>query len=196
MGLDVSLVQFTNVDTEAILKFSQASSEPGAGVKLKTIARALGLPESIIGAYYYGGTKISYPSKKHGAWPQVGDWSSFASTRELIEHFTGKDFYFIFPEAEGNPEYLRPDWAASRKRLVDILEQLQKLTLPSIEGFRAQFITPNVPQNYLEKVPPSKLATTTQLVDSYVAQVEVMIETLDYVLNHERPHEFLLRWSA
>src|ERR1051325_2543083 len=104
MGLDVTLCQFENLDTEAILEFSRFSSEPlafkkDAGDKLKAKARELGLPESILGQPHSGGMQISFPSKKYPEWPPVGDWSSFGTTRELIEHFTGKDIYFILPEA-------------------------------------------------------------------------------------------------
>ena len=201
MGLDVTLCQFRNLDTEAILKFSRFSSEPwalraGASDRLKAGARDLGLPESIICEPYFGGERISFPSKKYPKWPPVGDWSSFGTTRELIEHFTGKNFYFIFPEAECDPAYLRPDWSASRKRLVDILDVIQKLHPRQMESFVGVFIKPNIPPYLLEKVKPTDYATPRQLVAGEVAEIEVMIETLDYVLDHEHPHQFLLRWSV
>jgi hypothetical protein len=195
MGLDVDLIQFTDLDTEAILKFARASREPGA-LNCKAIARALGLPENIVGSNFYSGTQISYASEKHGAWPLVGEWTSFRSTRELIEFFTGKDFYFVFPEAIGDPEYLRPNWAASRKKLHDILEQIRHLKPAQMEHYRQQFILPEIPPQYLEKVPSSMQATSAQLLGNHIAQIEVIIETLDHVLNHKKPHEFLLRWSA
>jgi hypothetical protein len=117
-------------------------------------------------------------------------------TRELMEHFTGKDLYFVFPEAEGNPAYFRPDWSASRRRLAAILEALQKLNPAQIEDYHAQFVMPHVPQFLLEKLEPTQLASAAEVVAGELAQIEVMIETLDYVLNHDRPQEFLLRWSV
>src|SRR5579862_3975360 len=172
MGLDVDLIQFTDLETEAILKFARASREPGA-LNCKAIARALGLPEKIVGSYFYSGTKISYASEKHGPWPLVGEWTSFRSTRELIEFFTGKNFYFIFPEARGDPEYLRPNWAASRKKLHDILEQIRQLEPAQMECYHRQFILPEIPPQYLEKVPPAMRATSAQLLETYIAQIEV-----------------------
>jgi hypothetical protein len=200
MGLDVILCRFRNLDTEAILKFSRLSSESwafevGAGAKLKAGARELGLPESIISEPYFGGERISFPSRKHPELP-VGDWSSFRSTRELIEHFTGKNFLFVFPEAEGSPAYIRPVWSASRKRLAEILEEVQKLNFRQIESFIAVFVKPHIPPYLLERARPADCATTMELFAGYAAQIEVMIETLDYVLNDEHPQEFLLSWSG
>lgn len=200
MGLDVTLCQFRSLDVEAILSFSQFSSEPwafepGAGVRLKAGARERGLPESIITEPYFGGERISFPSKKHPTWPPVGDWSSFGTTREFIEFFTSKDFYFVFPEAKGDPAYLKPDWLASKQRLVEILDELSELRPAQIELFFERFVKPNIPPYLLEKVPPAQRATASELFSGHIAQIEVMIETLDYVLNHKRPQEFLLRWS-
>jgi hypothetical protein len=201
MGLDVTLCQFRNLDTEAILKFSRFSSEPwafevGAGVKLKAGARDLGLPESIICEPYFGGERISFPSEKHPKWPLVGDWSSFGTTRELIRQFTGKDLYFVFPEAEGDPAYFRPDWSASKERLTDILNVIQGLHPRQMESFVDVFVKPNIPSYLLERVKSTDCATPAELWAGDVAQIEVMIETLDYVLNHEHPRQFLLRWSV
>jgi hypothetical protein len=201
MGLDVTLCHFRNLDTEAILKFSRFSSEPwafevGAGVKLKAGARDLGLPESIISEPYFGGERVSFPSKKYPKWPPVGDWSSFSTTLELIEHFTGKDLYFVFPEAEGNPPWLRPDWPTSREKLVGLLEVVGGLHPRQIESFISVFVKPNVPSYLVDRVKPGDCVTSTDWFAGHIAQIEVMIETLDFVLNHERPQEFLLRWSV
>src|SRR5580765_6364753 len=103
MGLDVTLCQFKSLDTEAILELSRFSGEPlaykaGAGEKLKARARELALPEGILAHSCFGGTQISFPSTKHPEGQTVGDWSSFASARELTHYFTGKDIYFVYPE--------------------------------------------------------------------------------------------------
>jgi len=206
MGLDVTLVQFEDLDTEAILEFSRFAYAPcafaaSASSDLKARARELGLPENIIGKSYLGGTKISFPSKKYPQWPLVGDWSSFSTTRELMEHFTGKDIFFVLPEARdvcGGLGFFRPDWSASKLRLVEILEEVQLLGPAQIEDFHAKFSKPYVPQDLLEKVKklnPTMIATPSEIFAGKVAQIGVMIETLDFVLSSENPKEFLLYWS-
>jgi len=200
MGLDVTLCRFRDLDTEAILKFSAASRQPwsfeaGAGARLKARAHELGLPESILPAPYLGGTPVTFPSKKHPNW-QVGEWASFGITRELIAHFTGKSIYFVFPEAEGDPSFLRPDWVSSKERLVDILQEVQILNSDQIEYFHALFLRPHVPAHLLARVKPEQLATPSEIFARQMEQIDVMIETLEYVLNHDSPREFLLRWSA
>lgn len=200
MGLDVNLCLFRNLDTEAILKLARCSSEPwafevGAALKLKAIARDLGLPESIICEPYFGGEQVSFSSKKYPKWPRVGDWSSFSTTRQLIEHFTGKNLYFFFPEAEGDPTFFRPNWSESKKRLAATLEVIQGLHPRHMESFVGIFFEPNIPPYLLERVNPKDCASASELLAGDVAQIEVMIETIDYVLNHEYPRQFLLRWS-
>ena len=209
MGLDVYLYQFKDVDTDAILELSRLVEEPCNNKefekwkankaerrqKLSFRAKELGFPEKRFSQPGFGGIQISFPSAKHPKWP-VGQWYSLSSVRELMEFFTEKNIYFVFPEAEGDPWFLRPDWAASRKKLVDILRELEGVTPAHFQDYRAQFAKPNLPWDLLEKVKPEHLATPSQMLAGDLAQIEVMIETLDHVLNHERPHEFLLRWSA
>ena len=78
MGLDVNLIQFKDVDTDAIMEFARFAYEPDAGQSQRMSARdktrELGLPESIIGSPFFGGMKISYPSKKHPESMPVGEW--------------------------------------------------------------------------------------------------------------------------
>ena len=206
MGLDVKLCQFRTVDPEAILQLSRFAAEPwafepGAGEKLKAKARELGLPEGILAQSYFAGTGVSFPSNKHPEGPPVGDWSSFSGTHELMEHFTGKDFYFVFPEAKGidGNGFFRPDWMAARAKLVGILQALRTVKSAEIEDYHARFVTPEIPQSVLEDVKrlnPAQLATPSQVYARELAQIEVMIETLDFVLSSENPGRFLLYWSA
>jgi len=217
MGLDVYLYQFKNLNTDAILELSRFSEEPWAFIDgkqseaefqtaqerlkieypAKMIAKAfeLGFSEEIAIDPNFGGEKISFPSKQHSKF-SVGGWCSFSTTRELIEYFTGKNFYFVFPEAENNTTFLRPDWAASKKRLVNILNNLKKLKPKQIENFHGEFVMPNVPQWLLEKMQPTRLATAAEIFANALVQIEVMIETLDFVLDSDNPKEFLLHWSA
>jgi len=207
MGLDVNLCRFGTLDTEAILELSRFAGEPwafeaGADRKLKAKARELGLPEGILAQSYFGGTGVSLPSRKHPEGPPVGDWSSFGGTRELMKCFTGKDIYFVFPEAEAigaGHGFFRPDWMAARTKLIGILQALRTVKPAEIEDYHAQFVTPQVPQDLLEQVKrlnPAQIATPSQVFGGGLAQIEVMIETLDVVLNSENPGEFLLYWSA
>jgi hypothetical protein len=207
MGLDVALCQFKTLDSEAILAFSRFAGEPwafepGAGEKLKARARELGLPETILPQSYFGGTKVCFPSRKHPEGPPVGDWSSFGGTRELMERFTGKGIYFVFPEAEtigAGHGFFRPDWMAARAKLDGILQALRTVKSPEVEDYHARFVTPEVPQDLLEKVKrlnPAQIASPSHVFAAKLAQIEVMIETLDFVLNCENPTEFLLYWSA
>lgn len=200
MGLDVTLCQFSDLDAEAILEFARFAYDPSvlkpnSGVNLKAKARELGLPESILPMPYFGGERISFPSKKYPEWPPVGDWSSFRMTREIMEHFTGRNIYFVFPEAVGDPPLFRPDWTKSRRRLAEILEELQHVTPAQMEDYHAQFVLAEIAP-LIERWKSVPRATAAQIFTRQLAQIEVMIETLDYVINHERPREFLLRWSA
>jgi len=206
MGLDVNLCRFKTLDTEAILELSRFAGEPwafeaGAGKKLTAKARELGLPEGILSKSYFGGTGVSLPSRKHPEGPPVGDWSSFGGARELMERFTGKDLYFVFPEAKGinGHGFFRPDWMAARAKLVGILQALRTVNSTDIEDYHARFVIPEVPQDLLAQVKrlnPAQIATPSQVFAGKLAQIEVMIETLDFVLNSENPREFLLYWSG
>jgi len=207
MGLDVTLCQFKILDTEAILELSRFAGEPwafeaGAGKKLKAKACELGLPEGILAQSYFGGTGVSFPSRKYPEGPPVGDWSSFRGTRELMERFTGKGIYFVFPEAEAigaGHGFFRPDWTGARTRLVGILQALRTVKSAEIEDYHERFVKLEVPQDLLEKVRslnPAQIASPSQVFAGKLAQIEVMIETLDFVLNSENPTEFLLYWSA
>jgi len=207
MGLDVTLCQFKTLDTEAILELSRFAGEPwafepGAGEKLKAKARGLGLPEGILPQSYFGGTHVSFPSSKYPEGPPVGEWSSFGGTRELMERFTGKDIYFVFPEAEAigaGHGFFRPDWMAARAKLAGILQTLRTVKPTEIEDYHARFVIPQVPQDLLERVRrlnPAQIASPPQVFARNLAQIEVMIETLDFVLDRENPREFLLFWSA
>lgn len=207
MGLDVNLCRFETLDTEAILELSRSASEPwafeaGAGKKLRAKARELNLSEGILAQSYFGGTGVSLPSRNHPEGPPVGDWSSFGGTRELMERFTGKDIYFVFPEAEtigAGHGFFRPDWMAARTRLIEILQALRAVESAEIEDYHAQFVAPQIPQDLLAQVKrlnPPQIATPAQVFARELAQIEVMIETLDFVLSSENPREFLLYWSA
>jgi hypothetical protein len=173
MGLDITLYQFSAADVEAILGLARRADEaraPGK-VDIKAEARKLGLPETIIAESGFGGTRISLPSKKDCEW-LVGDWHSFGQIRALLRHFFGKDLYFIFPEAKGIYGLFRPDWQEAKNRLVNILQELKEIS----------------PSTWQEVYPfdTSKRG---------LKQLEVMIETLDFVLNSDNPREFLLYWS-
>lgn len=206
MGLDVTLCQFKTLDTEAILELSRFSSEPwafeaGAGEKLKAKARELGLPEGILARSYFGATEVVFPSKQHPEGPPLGEWSCFGGTRELIEYFTRKEFYFGFPEAEGvrGHGFFRPDWTAARAKLTEILQALRTVKSAEIEDYHARFVEPQVPRDLLEKVKSlnsAQIARPSEVFAGRLAQIEVMIETLDFVLTCENPKEFLLYWSA
>jgi hypothetical protein len=174
MGLDVYLYQFKDVDVDAILKLAQFSEDPATSKTPGAIAakaRELGFSEKIISEPGFGGTQISYPSKTHPEWP-VGEWYSFGRIRAILRHFYGKDIYFIFPEAKDLHGLFRPDWEKAKNRLVDIFQELKDISPPTWQEVYP-FETP----------------------DSATKQLEVMIETLDFVLNSGNPKEFLLFWS-
>lgn len=200
MGLDVYLYQFKDVDTDAILKLWKHSGEPwvydGCGKwkakppperenfpsdrdwaeyreKSRTKAKQMGIQEKAINEGCFGGEKISFPSKQHPEWP-VGEWYSFSTVRGIIKHFTGHDIYFIFPEAKDVYGFFRPDWAAARLRLAQVRDELKKVKTLQLESY-----TPGLRESF----------------DGYLAQLEVIIETLDFVLNSGNPREFLLYWS-
>ena len=79
---------------------------------------------------------------------------------------------------------------------MDILQEVQLLNSDQIEYFHARFLRPHVPAHLLARVKPEQLATPSEIFAREMAQIDVMIETLEYVLNHDSPREFLLRWSA
>ena len=220
MGLDVYLYQFKNRDMDATLKLWQFSEEPWAfeaferwhalpqserGVfpsekdkaesrkKMTAKAQELGLSEEVAMDPNLGGTKISFPSKQHPQWP-VGEWYSFSTVRELIAYATGKDFYFVMPEARNIHGFFRPDWMTARKRLANILGRIKELNQTQIEDFHSRFVMPDV-QELLKKMKPAQLASASEIFARLVAQIEVMIETLDFVLNSGNSKEFLFYWS-
>ena len=189
MSIDVQLYRFEGVDTDAILKLWQYSEEPWAHEafenwkaspqsergnypsakdradsceKLAGKARELGLPEQIVEASVFGGKQISFPSTRQPAWP-VGEWYSFSTVRELMEYFTGKNFYFVLPEAEGIHGLFRPNWAAARKRLAGILDELKNLTRDLIDDFHQRFVMAHISPVFLEKLKSLPMATSAEI---------------------------------
>ncbi len=175
MGLDVNLYQFSEAKVEAILTLACLAdgARTPRKVDIKAEARKLGLPETIVAEPGFGGRRISFPSAKHPEWP-VGEWYSFGQIRAMLRSFFGKDLYFIFPEAKDIHGLFRPDWQEAKKRLVEILQELKDIS----------------PATWNEVYP-----FDTQDRGLKLKQLEVMIETLDFVLNSDNPREFLLFWS-
>jgi hypothetical protein len=200
MGLDVYLYQFKGLDTDAILRIWRFSEEPWAFEAFKkwnslsqsergtfpsekdkmesreiliAEARELGLPEWIVGQESFGGVNISFSSKQHPQW-MVGDWYSLSTTRAIMERFTGKELYYVFPEARDGSRLFRPNWLDAKKRLTELLEALKKLESPQLDDF---------------------MAGLSESLNHHLSQVEVMIETVDFVLNSDNSDEFLLLWS-
>jgi hypothetical protein len=88
---------------------------------------------------------------------------------------------------------------AARAKLAGILQALRNVRSTEIEDYHARFVIPQVPQDLLEKVRrlnPAQIASPRQVFAREQAQIEVMIETLDFVRSCENPREFLLFWSA
>jgi hypothetical protein len=201
MGLDVYLIQYKDVDADAILKFLWFSGESWAfkagrrwntlpksergsfpsekdkaecREKLTAKARELGLPEKIVtDGYPYSGTQISFSSKQHPEW-LVGDWYNLGITRAIMKNFTGKELDFVFPEVNNEPRYFRPDWSTAKIRLIEMLQELKKLKPAQLENFQSGL---------------------SKSFDYHLNQIEVMIETLDFVLNSGNPKQFILLWS-
>ena len=180
MGLDVYLYQFRNVDTDSILKLSSFSDKLGscenvskAKAKLKAKARQLGLPEEIAIDPCCGGAKVSVISKRFSSW-DIGTWAGLDVILAITSHFLSKDVYFIFPEAEGDPQFFRPDWCAAKVRLSEILQELKKLKPAQLESF--------IPSYW-------------ELFENDLKEIEIVIETIDYVLSQSDSKQFLLCWS-
>jgi len=173
MGLDINLYQFKKKQVEAILKLACLADPARMSdqVNIRAEARKLGLPETIVTEPGFGGKRISFPSAKHPEW-LVGEWHSFGNVRAILRNFFGKDLYFLFPEAKGIYGLFRPDWLEAKNRLMEILQELNEIS----------------PSTWQEVYP---YATR----DNAVKKLEVMIETLDFVLNSGNPREFLLYWS-
>jgi len=173
MGLDIDLYQFKKKQVEAILKlaFLADPARMSDQVNIKAEARKLGFPEAIVTERGFGGTRVSFPSEKHPEW-LVGEWHSFGNVRAILRNFFGKDLYFLFPEAKGIHGLFRPDWQQTANRLGEILHEVKQISLPTW---------------------PEVYPYATR--DNAVKQLEVMIETLDFVLNSDNPREFLLYWS-
>jgi len=201
MGLDIYLYQFRNVDTDAILKLWEFSEEPWAfegfkrwsalpeserGIfpsekekaegreKLMAKARELGLPERVAAEQSFGGVNISFPSKLHPRW-MVGDWYSLSTTRAIMQEFTSKDLYYVFPEAKTGSRLFKPNWSQAKERLTEILKVLRRASPEQLERFIA--------------------GLSDSFADYHLSQIEVMIETMDFVLNSDNPNEFFLLWS-
>ena len=199
MGLDVYLYQFKDVDPDAILELARfeedlhneefrkwkAGPESERGQYLTEKDRSetrekvlqkthdFGLPESVVRTCQYGGTKVSFPSK-HPDYP-IGEWVCIWTIRNLMQHATGKDIYFVFPEALGDPHWLQPDWAASKQRFSDIVDQIKSMK----------------PEEISRVIPDYSTG-----LDVRINQMEAMMETLDFVLAQENPKQFLFYWSS
>ena len=206
MGLDVHLYQFKDIDTDVILELSRLAEEPynneefqkwkamppsergesfpsqqrkAEGYrKLLARAREVEFPETRFAQPGFGGTGIRFPSPHHPEWA-VGDWHSFSSIRIMMQHFIGKDLYFIFPGAKSDDGsdihgLFRPDWRGAREQLTEIIERLK----------------------HVESRERERVLGSVEWFHSGLNQLEVMVETLDFVLSSNNPREFLLFWSS
>jgi hypothetical protein len=148
MGLDVYLYQFSEVDAGAILNLSDYYDELcGTGsnqpewkqieIKLQQRASELSLPIKNIDNLCDEGVEIHLPSQKHpdGSFA-VGEWESGLDfLNEMLRRFIHRDFYYLFPEAEGDPALLRPNWIRSRVRTIEILDEFKKLNPAILKEF-------------------------------------------------------------
>jgi hypothetical protein len=92
-----------------------------------------------------------------------------------MRHFVGKELFYIFPEAQGEPRYFKPNWAEAKERATEVLRELTKLEPAEFDEF-----CPGLSQS----------------IDQHLNQIEVMVETIDFVLNSDNPKEFLILWSG
>ena len=88
--------------------------------------------------------------------------------------FINRDIYYVIPEAKGDPQFIRPDWSAAKKRMIELLDEFQKLDLKCL----AEFGDPE------------------REFKDHIENIMVIIETFDFVLLQTNPKQFLLYWSA
>jgi hypothetical protein len=148
-----------------------------ARMEMKAKACELGLPESIVGAYHFGGTEVSFPSKRFpDSRTVIGEWTG-AYTYYIDDEnsqLTGRDLYYVFPEALGDPHFIKPDWAAAKSRMLEILTEFHNLDVKKMETI-----------DYKKE----KFRCLAE-------RMEIIIETIDYVMAQKNPDRFLLCWSA
>jgi hypothetical protein len=168
-------------------------------------------PKKMVTDVFWASEEIRKISRRHpNQGMKLGDWHDFGYLNGVIGEATGKEFYFVFPEAEGDPEIVIPSWHGARTRLLWLREEFSRIdpTEPPLDdasetgiseiaafehvtGISAQSMSNNKPRL---KGNLSDFARKRHA--EQVRSLDLMIETIDPILDQPAISEFLLNWSA
>ena len=147
-----------------------------ASASLEPISASLGFHANAhehLGSF---GEQIAFPCQEiPDSTFHIGEWDGFSDVLGILNSvFNEKLEYEFFPEAVGDPSWIKPEWAACHERIEARLNQIIALETQS-------------------------LAPPLAFEDDFRECVEcllVMSKTIEYVLKSSTPEEFLLYWSA
>lgn len=202
IGLDVYLYRFPGMNAQAIVRLARALEEIGDAVvrdrealgwregmpwpspeiraHLKAlaepIAKALGSPGWQYETIHSVGHQVNLPSSRHPDSPlRIGDWEAgFSGIWDALTAATGRRVEIAFPDAHEG--WYRPNWRYARAGLLDLLSQVQHIGVAGLVEPWGEF--------------------ASEQYGHSIEALEVMIQTIDYVLAQPNPDEFLLDWSA
>ncbi len=155
-----------------------------AALRLAPICRSLGLPEDAHETWESRGQPVELVwSPVANARFDLGTWD-FGHEIGLISHvFSCRIEYRCFPEAMGDPRWIKPDWRLSYDEIFKVLQDFRAAGLDH-PRFRELFSVDG-DEDWAEEV-----------FGDCEACLFVMAETMQYVLDRPNPREFLLNWSA
>jgi hypothetical protein len=171
----------------------------------------IGLPSDIDKQIQQNEQQVELPSVKYPQEYRIGYWGSGyggGGIDTILKTTIGSGLYDAFPEAKGKGTYLKPDWDRSLQILQDMLSKFQSKGFEDQNFLYVTGFSIELGLNFVSTLTPSspeKQALLTELEDcftpqsqfnDYVKELEVMIETVEYVLVQSDREQYVLCWCA
>ncbi len=171
----------------------------------------IGLPSDIDRRIHQNEQQIELPSVKYPQEYRIGYWHSGYSgggIDTVLKTVIGNDLYDAFPEAKGKGTYLKPDWDRSLQILQNMLIRFQQQGFEDPNFIDITGSSIELGKNFLATLTssnPERQTLLTELEDcftpqsqfnDYVKELEVIIETVEYVLAQSDREQYVLCWCA
>lgn len=175
------------------------------------IAISLDLPKDIENNQDKYEKNIEKPSKRHpNCSYRIGYWRSGydgLGLNTILRQVLSQDLYDIFPDIDrDDSNYIKPNWQNSRNMMQNLLNQFVELGAYNYKFLEAIGIHEDHLQNLQSSSLSSNFKSAISILEEayehkimfqdYVEEMEVIIETIDYVLSQPDINSYMLYWSA
>jgi hypothetical protein len=169
----------------------------------------IGLPDDIDKQIEQNKQQIDLPSIKYPQEYRIGYWRSSyggGGIDTVLKTTIDLGLYDVFPEANGRGTYLKPDWEGSLQVLRYMLIRFQRQGFEDRNFLNVTGFNIELGQNFvatLNSSNPERQTLRTELEDcftpesrfnDYVKELEVIIETVEYVLAQSDREQYVLCW--